>query len=256
MNKISDMVKALNYEIPYKVQSELLRSVKEFGDLAPVEGKLTEPFWIGQGFRDCDRSSFANLDSHSTGRLSYLLRLNPQFDWYWVEHPLVETIKSIIKPLEPAIERLNRITTIVQIPGREVPAHRDLIVGDSYKEMRSENETFFGEKELQYKGDPWFAALVNFTTDKELHKKQDYYGLRIPLSDREGDNGRPFIQEKTGLKHYYNVGNKLFLLDEASAAHGADAVDFYRGVVIVDAQLNIELIRKWEFAGSAFESTK
>lgn len=244
MNEINKRIKRLALDASPEQQIKIIQAALECGHPAQVEGNLIKPFWMAAGLRDMDLESYNELSDNEKGRLSYLMRLRPGMKWKWENRPIIDTIKNIISPLNSYIKRLNRVVIILQMPGKSVPPHRDLIVGDTYENMESRTSTLWGNKTLQYLGDPWFSAINKEIPNNNLHEKQNYFGLRIPLSQYPGNNGKPYLQRPGAEKQYYNVNNQLFLLDEASTNHGADAVDFYRGVVIVDCELDIFSIQK------------
>jgi hypothetical protein len=239
MNHFSKMVVLLQNQISADDQITIIEYMKKYAKPAVVEADITSPFWIAEGLRTFNADKYNHLSTDQLGRLFYLLRLSEDVEWEWLEHPLTKRIQNILSPLSKALLKLNRVTIIVEVPGKNVPSHRDLIVGERYGNMISETETFWGDKNLRYHGDPWFSKLRLPLPSEGQHKKQNYYGLRIPISEKPGDNGKPFVQSSSGERWYYNVGQNFFLLDEATMEHGAEAVGFYRGVIIVDAQLDL-----------------
>ena len=240
-----NLIKVLKVAIGYEDQKIILDSVKSSGSKAEVEAKVTDPFWIAEGLRKLKDSSTFSVPENEKGRLSYLLRMRSDLEWEWSDSASARTVRKVLKPIEGALRSITRVSTIVQIPGQSVPPHRDLIVGDVYENLTEPTSTFTGKKTLQYQGDPWFSSYAKNNPNNCLHKKQDYFGLRIPISEKLKDNGRPFLQELHGSRFHYSTEDRLFLLNEATTNHGADVIDFYRGVVIVDGELDLSKLKSF-----------
>lgn len=237
----SRYVHKLDLTIDPDLQLKILRPIISSGEEAPSEKNLMPSFWISGGMRDV-KSYPEGLSKYETQRYSYLARGAENLDWQWLDVPGVEEVRNLLtRNLDKLLLSINRVSIIIQKPGFAVPAHRDLIVGSTYINMKEVYSTFLGDKKLTYQGEEWFHKRIN-VNENTYHKDQGYYGLRIPISERPGENGAPFIENSSGEKMYYDCGNNLFLLNEAELEHGADPVDYYRGVIIVDGKLNISAI--------------
>ena len=237
---MSQKVVKLKIRIPEDLQVKITDWVKAEGDLTTPENPGYKPFWIGQGYTICTQGeALEGLTEAQAQRYFYLKRASYDFSWEWMEKPYAAEVRDIISQLGPLVKRITRIAIILQIPGESVPAHRDLFIGNTYNNLKSSNETYWGSDRLTYMGDPCFEEKFGKTLAQKNHENQNYFGLRIPLTEKPGMGGKPFVQTPGDEKHYYDMGNHVFLLDEASCEHGADPVDFVRGVIIVDGELDL-----------------
>jgi len=237
------LVQRLDLQISFEDQKKITEIVKSKNEITVLEFPDSKPFWISDGCRSLVESQYTEeLSEQMGGRYTYLNRLNPNSQWNWIEGSIKDIVSKYLKRLERIIPNPTRISVIMQIPGKEVPLHRDLVVGEVYNNMKCSTETTWGKHKLPYRGDPWLEKYVNIV-DRGLHRKQAYYGLRIPLTERESDNGFPYLRDHVNNEDIpYDVGRNIFLLNEATVEHGARACDFYRGVVIVDGLLNLEAL--------------
>jgi hypothetical protein len=210
---------------------------------AVSEKELVPSFWISGGMRYL-KNPPSILSKYQQGRFSYLARGMSELNWVWGDNAGVDNVRSLLSKLNGFLVNITRIAIIIQKPGYEVPTHRDLIVGSNYSNLKDSYSTFLGSQELIYFGEDWFHKLLEIPKNT-YHSDQNYFGLRIPISEKPGENGRPYVINEDGKKEYYDFGNNLFLLNEAHYGHGADPVDFYRGVIIVDGKLNLEHLDKY-----------
>jgi hypothetical protein len=248
VNDISKYIKKLSLRIPFDLQTEILNEVISDHRSTPTEQAkvLENPFWISGGLRGLAGKSWRDgLTPSECDRFTYLVRAHLDYEWRWSNCSQSDKIAHLLnEQLGDLLLRITRVAIIVQVPGLEVPAHRDLIVGGNYQRMRSNISTYLGEEELRYFGDEWYKNKHDIE-ENLYHEEQGFFGLRLPLSENINDNGRPFIQDYNGNKTYYGCGHHAFLLNEADVLHGADPVDFYRGVIIVDGKIDINNIEKY-----------
>lgn len=240
MESLSQSIRKLTISISRNDQNRIIERSLKYGRLAEVEANLVEPFWIGYGARDFNiEQNNPEIPQKFHGRYSYLMRGDSKKNWQWSDHELEKIINRIIMPISNCIKSLHRIAVILQIPGKEVPAHRDLIVGDKYTNLISPYSTLWGTESHVYKGDSWLGAYHAIDYNS-YHADQGYFGLRIPLSEKDNSSGKMFIESKNGERYFYNTGSHLFLLNEATHNHGAEPTDHYRGVVIIDGALSLD----------------
>lgn len=172
---------------------------------------------------------------------AYFSRLDPTLPWEWVGGEGCALVAQILEPVLPLFRVLTRVKIVLQIPGKTVHTHRDLVPGTVYEDLRSEYDGAVGTERLLYKGLPWIEEVKPF--ENEDHHRNLCLSLKIPLSDRPGEPGRPFIVAG-GRKAHYNPDDRLFFLNEVDMQHGADPVPFWRGVVFVNGLWNLDRLTR------------
>lgn len=225
------------FSTPFRIssqdQQDIIGDTLQTGSVVPIaEGFNAEPFWVSQGLTYVPESLISHVPKELHGRWTYLNRMNSELSWTWTDSDSAKIVKRVLEPLRPYFKCVTRVTVLVQRPHVPLSAHRDLVPFNEYENLLEASKTFWGDKRLRYEGDPWFK---NFQTrhDCDLHRRQEFMNLKIPLSSRPGTPGRPYIQSPRE-KLYYDSEDHIFFLNEAEVEHGADAVEFHRGVVIVD----------------------
>jgi hypothetical protein len=237
----------LLYGLPFPIKKDLQRSiiqeVLKSGQILESENHITTPFWIAEGVTrvKAKAPSASNLPNYEDGRLSYYLRLHDQVEWEWRDSPAAQLTQQALQSAQSLFFKMTRISVLLQIPGQPVPAHRDLVPGNTYESMRNEELTFLGDKRLPYKGESWLQDLKLPLKDG-THKKNNYMNFKLPLSESL-DSGQSYIIWND-QKLTYDSKDHGFLLNEVEMEHGADPVDFYRGVIFVDGFINPEALAK------------
>lgn len=233
------------YRIPAEIQRDIIDFTLKHAQYTPPERPDVDDFWVTQGLTKMVDVEVSSLDPFQRGWWHYYSRLDDDKKWEWLDLPIVPVVKDVLAPLERLYSRFTRVTVILQIPGRDIPAHRDLIPGDEYSRLADPRYTATGDQTMIFRGMDFFSSKkADFPKDR--HRRQWYLNLKVPLSQKADDPGKPFILHG-GRKIHYSSGNKLFFLNEAEIYHGADPVDFYRGVLFVDGIFDLE---KWtDFAG-------
>ena len=226
---------SISPKISYEDQVFLIDYVKKNGALLPAEIGIPS-FWIGKGLTSVPKDIIDQVDPKNRGLWYYYARLNKDIIWSWNKNQAAEKVQELLAPIKYLFESFTRVSLIVQIPGMSIPAHRDLVVGDTYFNMESEQLTFKGKKKLQFKGPDWFKDFNNCV---DIHKKHLYLNLKIPISENPNSCGNPFIIHD-GQKKYYSSDSSYFFLNEAEIEHGADSCQFYRGVIFVDGFINVD----------------
>jgi hypothetical protein len=203
-------------------------------------GKDTTPFWRLKIVRSVDSASvpesalrwFATeaAPDQTFHRWAYQCRLDDTLQWRWLDEDAGRRISAILAPIAPCFQLITRVNINLQIPGQNLPMHRDLVAGNEYDGLDSETHWRPGKRRLRYICDPWLEK-VRPLANRE-HRNGGYYAVRIPLSERPDDPGLPYIVHDN-QKWYYATKDRVFFLNEYEVYHGADPVDFWRGVIFV-----------------------
>jgi hypothetical protein len=120
------------------------------------------------------------------------------------------------------------VLILVQKPGSAIPMHTDKVVKNQYVDAK-------------FAPGPAEDLLLN---ENNVHWESNrYLTLKWPLTEIPGNNGAPKININ-GSEYHYNVGNKLFAINEVDITHGADAVTHRRGVVFLDGLLDYSALKK------------
>ncbi|GJM11434.1 MAG: hypothetical protein DHS20C11_37100 [Lysobacteraceae bacterium] len=182
------------------------------------------------------------LAEHPEKRTSwtYLSRLDPSLAWRWVESPASDAIRSVLQRMPPVFKKITRVKVFLQIPGQAIAPHRDLVVGNTYEQMRDEQSADLGAQTMMYIGRRWIRRLRSEIANT-VHHEHGYLSLKIPLSEKPPDSGLPYIQP-AHRRLYFNTKNRLYFINEYQGLHGAEAVNFWRGVVFVDGFLDPHLV--------------
>jgi hypothetical protein len=203
-------------------------------------GKSTEPFWRLKVVRSVDQASvpeatlrwFATqaTPDQSFARWAYQCRLDDTLQWRWLDDEAGQRITAILAPIASVFQLITRVNINLQLPGQTLPMHRDLVAGNEYDGLDSATHWRPGDRRLRYVGDPWLEQARPLANRD--HKAGGYYAVRIPLSERPDDPGLPYIVHDH-TKMYYSTQDRVFFLNEYEVYHGADPVEFWRGVIFV-----------------------
>lgn len=198
------------------------------------------PFWQLKVVRSVDpaaapesvRRWFASeaAPEQTFQRWAYQCRLDDTLPWRWFDHESARRIAAILAPLAPCFQLITRVNINLQAPGHGLPMHRDLVAGNEYDGLDTETHWRPGPRRLRYTGDAWLERVRPLANRD--HRAAGYYAVKIPLSERADDPGLPYIVHD-GQKYHYTTEDRLFFLNEYEIYHGADPVDFWRGVVFV-----------------------
>jgi hypothetical protein len=178
------------------------------------------------------------LDEHrargyTLDRWAYFARLDRTLPWTWRTGPAADLVGRVLDPVRPLFRRITRVTAIVQEPGEEIEARRDLVPGTHYA-LVAPDRWQAGAVVQRYVGERWLDRVRPI--DSIDHADNQHLCLRIPISERPGDAGLPFVVVG-GTKYHYSSRGHLFFVDE-TVLHGADPVPFWRGVVIASGLLD------------------
>lgn len=248
MKNIDDLLYTTDFSLSDEFQNELCQWILDNGhEAGGVYGK-TKPFWQAQIFRDCHYSTlpspvfnFLKQNSHLYAEVCHFLRLEPNICWRWSNRSIAKKLEEEISSLMFFFKRLTRVAAFLQKPGMSINAHCDLVPGCRYKGIVDEfTAEIKSDNDLIYQGAKWWKDI--FTHQYPLvHKKQGYLGLRIPISLNPNLLGRQYLKLDS-KKYYYDTANRAFFINEYQIMHGADAVDFVRGVLFVDGELNLDKV--------------
>jgi len=182
--------------------------------------------------------------------------LNPNLEWEWTNHPVTDLVKPHIEKVAFLFQKVTRIKINVPPVGKKVGPHRDFLTGEIYgNTVRAyyENVLDFNTWEIFYspkKEKAYYPTNMEEAKRQEtilpfrqegLHKKQNYYSLRYPLT-LGPSQGKPFIYRiGEDRKTYFDTQNKAYFLNDV-IIHGADPVPFLRGIIWVDGIIKMETL--------------
>jgi hypothetical protein len=237
---------ALPARITPQEQLDVLRHVRAAGQLKGGMDDGAAPYWNTLFATEVDATSVAPqvaawLAEHPQRHTSwtYLSRLDPAVRWRWVESPASQVIRRVLDRLPALFQRLTRVKVFVQIPGHAIASHRDLVVGNRYRRMANAESAELGDREMVYIGRSWITE-VRPDPLNDLHRRQGYFSLKIPLSERPDNAGRPYLVVD-GERRYVSSDGALYFLNEAECLHGVEAAQHYRGVVFVDGFFDLDV---------------
>lgn len=227
---------ALDARVPPEVSSRLVALARRDGERSGgVFAPESAPAWTWLTLRrpaessvpGSARAALAPLPPARRETWAYFSRLDHGLEWEWVPGEASELVRELLAPLS-RLGRVTRVKAILPLPGARVPAHRDLIPGNEYDGLADAFSIAQGARRLRYQGVTWLPPAPA----TQAHRAAGYLSLKIPISERPGDAGRPFVIMDGRRRHYSSRG-RLFFLNECEIFHGADPVDFWRGVVFV-----------------------
>ena len=177
--------------------------------------------------------SCRHLSSGQDGQAARVFRMDPTKEYEWGDDELSQMVKTLVDPFLFHYDHLTRVELLIQKPGTEVYCHTDKITGQIYEDGMAcppRYKDVWEEHGPLCKADPW------------QHKKQHYLGGRLAL----GPQGRSYFMESLipPEKIYYATQNLFFFLQE-NLYHGAEPVDFWRGVVFFDGIHNPDVMKAY-----------
>ena len=197
--------------------SDIILEKMKTSDLKPI---IRKEHWISHTCRGVGGKYSPN---------DIVFRLDHTKEWSWFEDPMSLMVKELLEPFEKAYYHMTRVVLLIQRPGFAIPQHTDWITGQIYKN----EEIYIRSNDIK----PWFRFRNTCGANPYAHNKQYFYGGRLAL----GHQSHSYVVEDE-QKKYYETGNEFFLLNE-TRTHGADAVDYWRGVVFIDGILNISFLK-------------
>lgn len=199
-----------------KDQARLIHDIRTGGELSSGSfRKDIEPFWRWKSLTLPARQSlpapvlnyFLNRPYADFDNWAYFSRLDPNLEWEWVECEASTIVRRILTPLGGLFRKLTRVKVDLQIPGKKLPAHRDLICGSVYDNLESESSYAWGRRRLRYMALPWLEEPKPFENIR--HEENLYLSMKIPFSERADEPGLPFFILQ-GRKYHYNSQNRVF----------------------------------------------
>lgn len=218
--------------LEFERQKKLIHEVKLHGKpQAGIHGG--KEFWNSLILRTLDpRSLPPAVRALPAQKFEYYYRQHPEIEWQWANSAASEIVQQALTPYLNVYRKLTRVKIFLQIPGRRIPPHVDLVAGNSYF-VGGPYSLLPARTRCQHLGSEWHHQL-DPAPPTNTHAEQGHYALKIPLSEREGDYGlQGLVYARPWL--YSSAGNIYFLNEVLS--HGAAPVDFLRGVVFVDGLL-------------------
>ena len=237
---------AIDHVVPHADQLALIEAGRRKG--LPHGGlrRAADKFWALQIVKNVDPDSlpastlewFRSQPDHQRFRFnawSYYARFDLSLAWKWVDEEARAILEPILEPVRPLFREITRVNVVLQVPGRVLPSHRDLSPGTEYDGVESPYTTAFGPHRLVWEGEKWLSMPRRIAN--EDHRVNEFFCLKLPLSERPDDPGLPYVEIDSGKFHYDSHG-RVFFLNEVDMLHGADPVDFWRGTVFVNGVMN------------------
>ncbi len=193
-------------------------------DLASKTESSERPYW--------KMISCRRIDGYEDGRALRIFRMDGTKKWEWKDDPLSRGVRHLVEPFVHHYTSLTRVMLLVQKPNEEVYCHTDRITGQEYAEG-----VCMGKYE-----DDWLKYRDQCNADPLQHQKQHYLGGRLSLGPVGLSYTLPILSSP--VKTYYQTENQFFFLNE-NVFHGADPVDYWRGVVFFDGIYNPEIMQKY-----------
>jgi hypothetical protein len=233
----------------YEIGKLALKTATERG--SAFGGNPTQ-IWIGHSVRSAVISTLPEqIRDWHPAKYEYLLRHDHRIQWQWETDDLSVLARDT---LEPAImhffKELTRVKILLQRPGVNLPAHRDITPGQTYDNMRYADRGILGDQQMVYRGPKWLNDIIP-AIESTLHADQAYYALKVPL-DIDNTVPRSYLLDMVDFvdddyssnKIYYDHGGQPYWLNEYSCLHGVDAGDEWRGVFFIDGILNMQAIKQ------------
>lgn len=237
-----------NSELSSDIQSKILKAVSERQKTAiqEKENRSKAPdhsvydFWDALSIRGLDQDQIPEYGkAQALSGVEFLLRQKPNLKWSWRETEVTEMVQEILAPYLGIFSFISRVKIHIQVPGQRVPFHRDLVLANAY-DLQNPFSSLPGTQQLKFRMFPWVPAEETMI-ESTSHKDQNYYALKIPLTEKAGDYGRQtIVAEKP---YYYDHGGNAYLLNEKSF-HGAEACKHHRGLIFVDGILDLEKLAR------------
>lgn len=236
---MSKYIVELPISISYEDQQTIIDETLEWGATSFEYNAI--PVWKSVVFTNMFR------DDNFVEEPQYPFRLDDRVTFEFRNMLRCNKSSMIIQELLSQIPlyKVTRVLVLLQEPNIKLGEHRDLVPGHLYDNMEDKTSVLYGDKTLRYEGTyhKAFQSLGLEIKDTEVHAAQSYMSLKIPLSVMPGNPGLPFILND-GVKTHFNTHDKLYLLNEYECEHGADAVDFWRGVIFVDGFFNLDVLNQ------------
>lgn len=238
---------ALDFKLSPSTKRLLLDSTLKDGTLATdFEDRGELKYWIFHQLRipeaeGCYEKAKKWLsETRSPDELasfSFYMQMHPGMKWKWIDHEAAQVVQRELQSIfDEFFESVSSVIVLIQKQNCLLPPHRDIIPGNKYSDLLHPRSSLPGEFEGLFLGEDWFAEFADDLVGG--HEDNRYFTLRIPLGI-EG-RGFPFIYNNYKKDYYTSNGRAFFLND--TTFHGADPVDFPRGVLIPYGKLKMEAL--------------
>ena len=150
------------------------------------------------------------------------MRGNPTVAYEWMDTPVRPLVEAELDKISHLYHSIGQVFVVLTFPLNGLVLHIDQWYGNTYDGVIA----------------PTIEDAVKQGVDPDLHSKQNYYSLKIPLTAKK-NNGVPVVSD--GTAHYrYDVENRFFGINEYEMLHGVYPVSFYRGVIFIEGVLNVQ----------------
>lgn len=183
------------------------------------------------------------FDEHDYDDFIYINRANPNLNWYWIDNPLAALVRPEVEKLSDIYEYITRVTVLVTNVGSIVPFHREWMYGNTYNKVIVPGH-YFQRKPLEL--GPFEESI-----DVNMHKAQEYYACKIPITTIDMNNGNSYFKFDNNEIVKYGAGNKMFCINEIDMRHGVLETGFLRGVIYIDGKIKLDKL--YESFDSEFE---
>lgn len=173
------------------------------------------------------------LDEHDYDDFIYINRANPNLNWYWVDNPLTNLVRPEVEKLSHIYDYMTRVTVLVTNVGSIVPFHREWLYGNIYPQANIKSSQYFQRKDL-------IVDEFEQNVDTGMHKAQNFYACKIPITTIEGNNGNSYFKFDNSEIVKYGAGNHMFCINEIEMRHGVLETGFLRGVIYIDGKINLD----------------
>lgn len=233
---------ALTHEVSAEDQAALIAAARSKSTRRPKTAP-TARVWLG--LRQPDPESLPKEwlagrpnAERILNRWGYYARFDASVSWRWREHPATPIVQRLLEPVMPLFRQLTKVGVRLQRPGHASPEERHLVVGCSYG-LASPYNSREGTRLIRYEGAAWLTALRPI--ESTALEDGRAFALKIPLTMRPPDNGRPYLRDRDQI--FYSADARYLLMNEI-VPHGAEPVDFWRGVVVVHGILDWEAVKR------------
>jgi len=242
----------LQQTIPFEVQTAIIEGMKYEGQDHPLHHGPNQPACMKLlhlrifDFNDprCYQSGTLKnnvLDEHDYDDFVYINRANPNLDWHWVDNPLTELVRPQVEKLSSIYDFMTRVTVLVTNVGSHVPFHREWLYGNTYESVYPgaaiKSAQYFQRKDL-------IVGDYEHTIDTSMHRNQNFYACKIPLTTIEGNNGNSYFKFDNNEIVKYGAGNRMFCINEIEMKHGVLETGFLRGVIYIDGKINLDKLNE------------
>lgn len=183
-------------------------------------------------------------------------RFNEFLNREWTDLEITqEFYDKIFLKIKHLFKFVSRIIILRLEPGYPIPFHKETSYLGNYTDLDSRLSRYISNKALiTPETEPLLNDRFSYRVDREHHKTQRGYGLRLPLTTVQGDNGNTLLKIGEDIVKY-DTKDMLFALNEVDIFHGAAKTEFQRGVIYIDGILDMNAVDAESKAFIQFEPT-